>query len=122
MTVHLVRRANEFDVIVTENMFGDILSDLAGELAASRGMTPHRRRETATAAACPARLGTGSPATTAGLRAGPHPARQQHRTGLRQCVTVTGGMPSAAQHAALLDRADQHGGDGPVGGRCTAAA
>ncbi len=40
MTVHLVRRANKFDVIVTENMFGDILSDLAGELAGSLGIAP----------------------------------------------------------------------------------
>jgi 3-isopropylmalate dehydrogenase len=40
MTVHLVRRANTFDVIVTENMFGDILSDLAGELAGSLGIAP----------------------------------------------------------------------------------
>jgi 3-isopropylmalate dehydrogenase len=37
MTVHLLRRANEFDVIVTENMFGDILSELAGEIAGSLG-------------------------------------------------------------------------------------
>ena len=40
MTVHLVRRADEFDVIVTENMFGDILSDLAGEIAGSLGIAP----------------------------------------------------------------------------------
>ncbi|MFI6184188.1 isocitrate/isopropylmalate dehydrogenase family protein [Nonomuraea sp. NPDC051191] len=40
MTVHLVRRANDFDVIVTENMFGDILSDLTGELAGSLGIAP----------------------------------------------------------------------------------
>jgi 3-isopropylmalate dehydrogenase len=40
MTVHLVRRANEFDVLVTENMFGDILSDLTGELAGSLGIAP----------------------------------------------------------------------------------
>jgi 3-isopropylmalate dehydrogenase len=40
MTVHLVRRANRFDVIVTENMFGDILSDLAGEIAGSLGIAP----------------------------------------------------------------------------------
>ena len=37
---HLVRRANKFDVIVTENMFGDILSDLAGEVAGSLGIAP----------------------------------------------------------------------------------
>ncbi|MCW2830514.1 MAG: 3-isopropylmalate dehydrogenase [Aeromicrobium sp.] len=40
MTVHLVRRADSFDVIVTENMFGDILSDLAGEIAGSLGIAP----------------------------------------------------------------------------------
>ena len=40
MTVHLVRSADKFDVIVTENMFGDILSDLAGEIAGSLGIAP----------------------------------------------------------------------------------
>jgi 3-isopropylmalate dehydrogenase len=40
MTVHLVRRAEAFDVLVTENMFGDILSDLTGELAGSLGIAP----------------------------------------------------------------------------------
>ena len=40
MTVHLLRRAPEFDVLVTENMFGDIVSDLTGELAGSLGIAP----------------------------------------------------------------------------------
>jgi 3-isopropylmalate dehydrogenase len=40
VTVHLVRRADTFDVLVTENMFGDILSDLAGEVAGSLGIAP----------------------------------------------------------------------------------
>lgn len=40
MTAHLVRRARDFDIIVTENMFGDILSDLAGELVGSLGLAP----------------------------------------------------------------------------------
>src|SRR5690625_1591800 len=31
MAAHLVRRIQDFDVIVTENMLGDILSDLTGE-------------------------------------------------------------------------------------------
>lgn len=39
-TVHLLRRAEQFDVIVTENMFGDILSDLTGEIAGSLGIAP----------------------------------------------------------------------------------
>jgi 3-isopropylmalate dehydrogenase len=40
MTVHLLRRAAAFDVLVAENMFGDILSDMAGELAGSLGIAP----------------------------------------------------------------------------------
>ncbi|MFC4605322.1 isocitrate/isopropylmalate dehydrogenase family protein [Rhodococcus kronopolitis] len=38
MAAHLVRRGADFDVVVTENMFGDILSDLSGELAGSLGL------------------------------------------------------------------------------------
>ncbi|MEU0514397.1 isocitrate/isopropylmalate family dehydrogenase [Amycolatopsis sp. NPDC006125] len=40
MAAALVRRAPEFDVIVTENMFGDILSDLTAEIAGSLGIAP----------------------------------------------------------------------------------
>jgi 3-isopropylmalate dehydrogenase len=40
MTAHVVRRPKEFDVIVTTNMFGDILSDLVGELTGSLGLAP----------------------------------------------------------------------------------
>jgi 3-isopropylmalate dehydrogenase len=40
MTVHLLRRPSSFDVVVAENMFGDILSDLTGELAGSLGTAP----------------------------------------------------------------------------------
>jgi 3-isopropylmalate dehydrogenase len=38
MAALLVRRAGDFDVVVTENLFGDILSDLAAELAGSLGL------------------------------------------------------------------------------------
>lgn len=37
MAAHLVRRGEDFDIVVTENLFGDILSDLAGELSGSLG-------------------------------------------------------------------------------------
>ncbi|WP_438804529.1 isocitrate/isopropylmalate dehydrogenase family protein [Nocardia alni] len=37
---HLVRAPGDYDVLVTENMFGDILSDLAAELGASLGTAP----------------------------------------------------------------------------------
>ena len=40
MTAHLVRHMQDFDVIVTTNLFGDILSDLAGELTGSLGLGP----------------------------------------------------------------------------------
>jgi len=38
MCAHLVRAPERFDVIVTTNMYGDILSDLAAELSGSLGL------------------------------------------------------------------------------------
>ncbi|MGI9220965.1 MAG: 3-isopropylmalate dehydrogenase [Woeseiaceae bacterium] len=38
--MHLLSRPSDFDVIVTENMFGDILTDEASMLAGSMGMLP----------------------------------------------------------------------------------
>lgn len=38
--LYLVQRPQDFDVIVTENMFGDILSDLAAGLVGGMGMAP----------------------------------------------------------------------------------
>jgi 3-isopropylmalate dehydrogenase len=38
MTAHLVRAPAQFDVVLTSNMFGDILSDLATELAGGIGL------------------------------------------------------------------------------------
>ncbi len=38
--MHLIRRPTAFDVIVTENLFGDILTDEASMLAGSMGMLP----------------------------------------------------------------------------------
>ena len=39
-TMELIRNPGRFDVIVTENLFGDILSDEASVLAGSLGMLP----------------------------------------------------------------------------------
>jgi 3-isopropylmalate dehydrogenase len=55
--MHLLRRPADFDVIVTENMFGDILTDEASMLAGSMGMLPS------------ASLGAGA-GTSAGTRLG----------------------------------------------------
>ncbi len=38
--MHLIRKPRDFDVIVTENMFGDILTDEASMLAGSLGLLP----------------------------------------------------------------------------------
>ncbi|GAB4549331.1 MAG: 3-isopropylmalate dehydrogenase [Anaerolineae bacterium] len=38
--MHLIRRPADFDVVATENMFGDILSDEASMLTGSLGMLP----------------------------------------------------------------------------------
>lgn len=40
MAAHMVKRLKDFDVIITTNLFGDILSDLAGELTGSLGLGP----------------------------------------------------------------------------------
>jgi 3-isopropylmalate dehydrogenase len=40
MAMHLIRRPADFDVIVSNNMFGDILTDEASMLAGSMGMLP----------------------------------------------------------------------------------
>jgi 3-isopropylmalate dehydrogenase len=47
--MHLIRRPRDFDVLVTENMFGDILTDEASMLCGSLGLLPsaslgHTRR------------------------------------------------------------------------------
>jgi len=38
--MHLLQRPASFDVIVTENMFGDILSDLAAAVTGGLGLAP----------------------------------------------------------------------------------
>lgn len=40
MTMQLVKKPSQFDVIVTENLFGDILSDLCAGLVGGMGLAP----------------------------------------------------------------------------------
>jgi 3-isopropylmalate dehydrogenase len=40
MTMHLIRRPAEFDVVIADNMFGDILTDEASMLTGSMGLLP----------------------------------------------------------------------------------
>jgi isocitrate/isopropylmalate dehydrogenase len=51
MAALLVRDASAFDVVVTTNMFGDILSDLAGEISGSLGLAASLNAGTAHALA-----------------------------------------------------------------------
>jgi 3-isopropylmalate dehydrogenase len=59
--MHLLRRPADFDVIVTENMFGDILSDEASMLAGSMGLLPSASLGPAEASATGRRLGLYEP-------------------------------------------------------------
>jgi 3-isopropylmalate dehydrogenase len=38
--MHLIKRPRDFDVLLTENLFGDVLTDEAAMLASSLGMLP----------------------------------------------------------------------------------
>lgn len=58
--MHLLRRPADFDVIVTENMFGDILTDEASMLAGSMGLLPSASLG-AQAADSPTRMGLYEP-------------------------------------------------------------
>jgi 3-isopropylmalate dehydrogenase len=40
MTMHLIRRPADFDVVIADNMFGDILTDEASMLTGSMGLLP----------------------------------------------------------------------------------
>ncbi|HEY0738472.1 MAG TPA: 3-isopropylmalate dehydrogenase [Herpetosiphonaceae bacterium] len=77
--MHLLRRPADFDVIVTENMFGDILSDEASMLAGSMGLLPS------------ASLGGGEPRTQ-----NLEPRGEQRNKGTReQSSTETSPSPTA---------------------------
>jgi 3-isopropylmalate dehydrogenase len=40
MSMHIMNRPRDFDVVVTENLFGDILTDESGVITGSLGMLP----------------------------------------------------------------------------------
>ncbi len=77
--MHLIRRPADFDVIVTENMFGDILTDEASMLAGSMGLLPS--------------ASLGPSADDAELAAEPQ-VRQQSRMGLYE--PIHGSAPDIA--------------------------
>ena len=58
--MHLIRRPSDFDVVITTNLFGDILTDEASMLAGSLGMLPSASlgelREDGLGSACTSRF------------------------------------------------------------------
>ena len=61
MAMHLVRSPAAYDVVVTENMFGDILTDEASTLTGSIGLLPSASLGTPSAAGAPRRFGLYEP-------------------------------------------------------------
>ena len=49
MTMHLIRRPRDFDVVIADNMFGDIITDEASMLTGSMGLLPSASLSTASA-------------------------------------------------------------------------
>ena len=104
--MHLIRRPCDFDVVVTENMFGDILTDEASMLAGSMGMLAIgvARRRAARALRTDPRIGAGH-------------RGEGHRESLRD-------DPQRGAAAALLAEPADGGrgagtrGDGTDHGRC----
>ncbi len=80
--MQLVRQPKQFDVIVTDNLFGDMLSDCAAMLTGSLGMLPSASLGAADA---------DGPQAGA-LRAGPRLGARYRRQGHRQSA----GQPAVA--------------------------
>jgi 3-isopropylmalate dehydrogenase len=68
--MHLIRRPADFDVIVTENMFGDILTDEASMLAGSMGMLPSASLGAPTTDHRPSTIDESQPATESARSSG----------------------------------------------------
>ena len=75
--MQLVSRPADFDVIVTENLFGDILSDEAAMLTGSLGMLPSASLGRRAARACSSRSTARRPTSPA--RASPTRSRPSSR-------------------------------------------
>ena len=117
----LVRRPAAFDVLVTENLFGDILSDEASVLAGASACCPRPRsvsaRPRTAASACTSRSTAPRRTSPAGRR---QPARHDPVRGDAPALVAwprrRGGDVEAAVDAAILRRLS-HGGPGRPGGR-----
>ena len=101
MTVHLLRRPGDFDVVVTENMMGDILSDMCGELAGSLGIAPSLNASHDVAMAQAAH---GSAPDIAGQGVANPIAMVLSTAMLLEWLGARHGDPGASEAAALVER------------------
>ena len=99
----LVQNPKQFDVIVTDNLFGDMLSDVAAMLTGSLGMLP-----SASLGAPDAKTGNAQGALRAGARLGARHRRQGHRQPDRDARLLRHGAP-------LFLRARRRGGPARAG-------
>jgi 3-isopropylmalate dehydrogenase len=112
LAAHLVRRPERFDVLLTTNMFGDILSSLASELGGSQGIAAALNAGDAHAAA---QAGHGSAPDLAGQGVG-NPTGLLLSAGMlldwmgerfgRPDLARAGGRLNAAVEATLADPRD----------------
>lgn len=101
----LVRRPWEFDVMVTENMFGDILSDLAAALVGGMGMAPSADIGDERALFQPAH---GSAPDIAGLRIANPIAAIQCAGMMLDWLAERHGLPECAEAGRRIDAAVAH--------------
>ena len=102
--MQLTRWPKQFDVIVTDNLFGDLLSDLAAMLTGSLGMLP------SASLGAPMAQRPAEGALRAGARLGPRHRREGHGQPDRL-------HPLLRHGAALLVRRRRRGGAARGGGR-----
>ena len=109
--MQLVTRPAHFDVIVTENMFGDILSDEAAMITGSIGMLPERLARRRRPRACSSPSTAPRPTSPAGAS----PTRW--RCSSRSALMLRHGLGLRSEAAAVESAVDRALADGPADAR-----
>ncbi len=117
--MYLIRRPADFDVIATENMFGDILSDEASMLAGSMGMLPSASLGARVGAGLPGEYGPrhADPPLPWTIRTDPRQRARHCRARRRQPARH---HPELRHAAALVAGPERGGGCGGGRGGCGA--
>jgi 3-isopropylmalate dehydrogenase len=102
MAMELVRRPQRFDTVVTTNMFGDILTDLAAGLVGGLGMAPGLCIGRGSVAMAQATHGSAPDIAGRGI-ANPFAMIDSTRM-LLDWLGRSRGLPAAVEAAALMER------------------